>query len=143
MEVHLSNFAADQLTDKLLLHTMWEDTDLEGESTARERFGFINNHAPDAFVLVRTADYITAPCQVGDEWPYTHGNCETYDPTYCLYLVPAAVWAECSEEINRIDDEWRNEQRKCRISGKVEPMREVALVTNAVMTGADFDDIPF
>lgn len=114
MKQHLCNHVVNLIPEKQLLHSMWEDNDLEGCESAEERYEWLEQHAPGQFVLVDTGDYIVLECLHNSSYDRLHEHCETYDATYALYLVPMSVWNACSETVLAADKAWRQQKNQCQ-----------------------------
>ena len=112
--VHLCNPVVNLIPEKKLLHTMWEDGDLEGDFNAREHYAWLEENTPGTFVLVDTGDYIVPECLRNSSYDRMHEHCETYDATYSLYLVPMKVWNECKDTVLAADKQWREEHNRCQ-----------------------------
>jgi hypothetical protein len=117
-QFHLCNAALKEIPDhgKQLLHTMWEDSDLEGDYDARERFAWLERYTPGMFALIDTGDYIVPECIKASYSPL-HQYCETYDATYALWLVPLSIWFDCREKVLAADKAWREEKSRCELIG--------------------------
>jgi hypothetical protein len=115
--VHLSNDIVHLIPEKRRLHNMYEDNDLEGLGEAEEFATWLEEHAPGAFILIDTGDYITPECSKNPDDAFRkHWNaCELYDPYYALYLVPVAVWRDCEEQVRAADAEWRAQKNQCQL----------------------------
>jgi hypothetical protein len=113
MKQHLANAVIDRIPEKKLLHSMWEDNDLEGNEEAIEHYAWLEQHAPGMFVLIDTGDYIVPEC-IRESYDRAHEHCETYDATYALYLVPMHIWNECSDAVLAANLEWHNQHNRCQ-----------------------------
>jgi hypothetical protein len=122
-KIHLSNDVVHLIPEKRELHSMYEDSDLDGLSEAEEFSTWLEANAPSAFVLVDTGDYITPECSKNRDEAYRKHwyACELYDANYHLYLVPAGVWRDCAEEVEAADAEWRRAKNQCQLEYKPEP----------------------
>jgi hypothetical protein len=114
-QVHLCNYVAELLIpEKKLLHTMWEDNDLEGNENAMEHYRWLEESAPGQFALIDTGDYIVPECLHNSSYDRLHEHCETYDATYSLYLVPINAWNKCKDAVLAVDKQWREEHNRCQ-----------------------------
>lgn len=122
---HLCNDVRHLIPTMHRLHDMYEDNDLEGLEEAEAFAAWLEEAAPGAFVLINTGDLIVPPCASNSDEVYRQHwrACETYDPYYGLYLVPASVWRDCSESVLAADAQWRREKNQCQLKSP-EPLDE-------------------
>jgi hypothetical protein len=116
-KVHLANDIVHLIPEKRRLHNMYEDNDLDGLCEAEEFVTWLEEHAPGAFILVDTGDYITPECSKNPDDAYRKHwyACELYDAYYALYLVPVGVWRECAEQVLAAHTAWRREKNQCQL----------------------------
>lgn len=116
-KVHLANDIVHLIPEKRRMHNMYEDNDLDGLSEAEEFVAWLEEHAPGAFILVDTGDYITPDCSKNPDDAYRKHwyACELYDAYYSLYLVPSGVWRDCAEQVLAADRAWRQEKNRCQL----------------------------
>jgi len=105
-QIRLSNEAVQHIPEKHQLYYMYEDNDIPGYEGARDFFEWMEKYAPDQFILIETWGHVNPPCN--------HYECSIYDPHYHLYMVPMAVWNQCRDQVEKIDQEWRAEKMKCQ-----------------------------
>ena len=107
-EVHLSNMVMGLIPEDQMhyLGGTFEDRNIEGFEGGKAFARWIAEHAPDAFVLIDTGDYLHADCD--------HLECETYDAFYNVWLVPSSVWAQAQEQVLAADATWREALAHCR-----------------------------
>lgn len=123
-KVHLANDIVHLIPDMHKLHDIYEDNDLDDGLQCAEQFvAWLEEHAPGAFILVDTGDYITPECSKNPDDAFRkHWNaCELYDPYYALYLVPAAVWSDCAEQVKAADKAWRVQKNQCQLVKEILP----------------------
>lgn len=113
---HVSNHAVVTALncDHVLLHSMWEDNDLDGAEEAEEILGLIERFYPGRFVVLDTGDYFTVP------FDQENPGFETYDARYCLYVLTKENFAAIKDELFRVDAEWREEAERLARGEEVE-----------------------
>lgn len=88
---------------QFLMHSMYEDSDLEGARQAEALFDFIEQEHPGHFVGILANDSVTPPCCNAEG----HYNCDFYEPDWYTVLVPASTWKEYQGAVWAKDQEWK------------------------------------
>lgn len=94
-------------TQQLLLHRMYEDSDLDGASIAERTVDFLNQEAPDTFIAILANDSVTPACCTQK----MHYGCDYYAPDWYTVLVNLAVWESHKEAVLAADRAWKAAHR--------------------------------
>jgi hypothetical protein len=111
-EIHLCNYAAEQIPAKYTASYSYEDGNVYEFEETKSLWRVIATLAPGKFVLITTGDYIATA-----EAPFEQ---TTYDPNYYFYIVPATVWNEHKGRIQELDREWRDAATRRLTDGNVQ-----------------------
>lgn len=109
--IRLSLDAILAIPDKLWLVSMYEDTSIENYEEGRTQAQWIDENAPNTFILIEQYGHVDAVC--GGKKP-GHWDCWHYDPHYALYLVPLKVWEACKADVMGIQAEYVHKHRECK-----------------------------
>lgn len=96
---------------KRVLHSMYEDRDLDGAREAEELIEFLEQEAPGMFVGILANDSVHPAC---NSWEREHYHCELYDRNWYTVLVPKKIWDECEDRIKAKDQEWKD-ANQCKL----------------------------
>lgn len=97
---------------KRVLHSMYEDNDLDGAEEAEQLIEWLEQETPGSFVGILANDSTLPGC---DSWETNHYNCEYYSPYWYTVLIPKKIWDEYEDRVKAKDQEWKH-AHKCRIS---------------------------
>jgi hypothetical protein len=98
---HYSNYAVDKVFGNVL-YELWysyEDGNIYAEASALREAQAVEAVCPDAYVWVKTGDYIHGK---------THHRFHTYDPNYRRIAIPTISWRARHDELDRIEKRWRD-----------------------------------
>ena len=88
---------------QFLMHSMYEDSDLDGASQAEEVFDFLNKEDPGRFVIILANDSVSPPCCNSKG----HYHCDYYAPYWYTTLVAKPVWEQYKDTVLAKDQEWK------------------------------------
>ena len=88
--------------DRHLMHSMYEDSDIDGANEAEALFDFIERVDPGRFVIVLANDSVTPPCSNSQG----HYHCDYYAPYWYTVLVPMPIWEQYKARVEAQYQEW-------------------------------------
>src|SRR5712664_940173 len=94
-----------------VIHSMYEDRDLEGAEEAEELIEWLEQEAHGSFVGILANDSVHPAC---DTWKTEHYHCELYDGNWHTVLVPKKIWDEYKPQVKAGDQAWKDAHR-CRV----------------------------
>lgn len=89
---------------RLLMHRMYEDSDLVGADTSEAVVDFLNAQTPGLYIGILANDSVTPPCCNQE----LHYECDFYEPYWYTILVSKATWDEYKEAVIAKDQEWKS-----------------------------------
>jgi len=95
---------------RYLMHSMYEDSDVDGANDAEAVFDFIERVAPGTFVLVLCNDSVTPPCCNRQG----HFHCDHYAPYWCCVLLLASTWEQYESRVKAAHQAWID-SRQCKV----------------------------
>jgi len=102
---------------KRVLHSMYEDNDLDGAGEAEELIEWLEKEMPGSFVGILANDSVTPGC---DTWAQEHYHCELYAPHWYTVLVPKKIWDEYKPLVEEADKAWKAKNQCKMVSAKAE-----------------------
>lgn len=91
---------------KHVLHSMYEDSDLDGSREAERLIEFLEQEAPGSFVGVLANSCYRPGC---DTWVSEHFHCEVYDPTWTTILIAKPIWQQYEEQVKAAEQKFQQE----------------------------------
>jgi len=97
-----------------LLHTSYEDNDLEGCYKAEEMVDFLEKEAPGSFVGIMANNSVSPDCCTIDGLMSDHFPCDYYDELWYTVLITKKIWDEYKPQVEAKDQEWKD-AHKCKL----------------------------
>jgi len=94
-----------------LLHSMYEDNDLDGAQLPEHLIEWLEQETPGMFVGVLANDSTMPGC---DSWETNHYNCEYYNPWWYTVLISKKIWDEYEDRVKAKDQEWKD-AHQCKL----------------------------
>jgi hypothetical protein len=95
-----------------LLHTSYEDNDLDGVYEAEAMIGFLEKEVPGSFVGILANNSVSPPCAYTADGHYP---CDYYDEYWYTVLISKKVWDEYEERVMAKDQEWKD-AHQCKLA---------------------------
>jgi hypothetical protein len=96
---------------KRVLHSMYEDNDLDGAHEAESAIDFIEKEVPGTFVGIMANDSVSPPCAYTED---NHFPCDYYAEEWYTVLVSKKIWDEYKSQVEAKDQEWKD-AHQCKL----------------------------
>lgn len=83
--------------ERYVLHSMFEDSDLDGYYEAERLFDFLEAATPGVYVAASTNNSVHPPCVP------EHYDCDHYDPYWTFVLMSSSTWQQYKEQVEQED----------------------------------------
>lgn len=101
-----------------LLHTSYEDNDLDGVYRAEEMIAFLQKEASGSFVGIMANNSVSPDCCTVDGLMGNHFPCDYYDEYWYTVLISKRIWDEYEVQVREADRKWKD-AHQCKLGVKV------------------------
>lgn len=99
---------------RFLLHSTYEDNDLEGHNAAEKHIDLIAYLFPGMNVAVLANDSVYPKCEIIPGEEAKHYGCDFYEPMWYILLIKKEIWEEYKEHVEEKQKAWE-EEHGCQV----------------------------